>query len=432
MKIWNNLKGSRLGYILLAVLCAVVLWLYVDITTESDAYTTIRNIPVTILGEDTLSEQGLMITEVEDATVTLKLTGVRAVISQMDRDNVSITVDAAGQITEAGEQELSYNITWPSNTSLTNFSVTSRSPSTITVVVTEMETREVSVSGVFTGSVADGYLYDSADFQLGVETITVSGEATLVEQIDHAQVVLDAEELTSSWTGTLPIQLVTADGTEVEQDTLTLSQTETEVTFPVRCVKEVPLKVTFQAGGGATTDDITYEMSQEAVLISGTEETLSSISELKVGTIDLSQVITSEEYTFTLQMPEGVTNESSYSTVTVSVQISGLTTQKVETSDIRLVNVPDGITATLITESLEVRIRGDEATMALLTADDVYVEADLSEIDANATGTCTVPAEVKVQGMSNIGAIDSYSVVVEISEAEADAESEGETEADGA
>ncbi|MCD7917593.1 MAG: hypothetical protein LUF84_03910 [Clostridiales bacterium] len=431
MKIWNNLKGSRLAYILLAVLCAVVLWLYVDITTEPDAYTTIRNIPVTILGEDELSEQGLMITEVVDATVTLKLTGVRAVISQMDRDNVSITVDAAGQITAAGEQELSYNITWPSNTSLTNFSVTSRSPSTITVVVTEMETREVSVSGVFTGSVAEGYLYDSADFQLGVETITVSGEATLVEQIDHAQVVLDEEELTSSWTGTLPIQLVTADGTEVAQDTLTLSQTETEVTFPVRCVKEVPLKVTFQEGGGATTDDIIYEMSLETVLISGTEETLSSISELKVGTIDLSQVITSEEYTFTLQMPEGVTNESGYTTVTVSVQISGLTTQKVETSDIRLVNVPDGITATLITESLEVRIRGDEATMALLTADDVYVEADLSEIDANATGTCTVPAEVKVQGMSNIGAIDSYSVVVEISEAEADAEAEGETSTDG-
>ncbi|MCD7858521.1 MAG: hypothetical protein LUG55_12200 [Clostridiales bacterium] len=431
MKMWNKLKGSRLAYGLLAVLCAVALWLYVDITTEPDAYTTIRNIPVTILGEDELSQQGLMITDVEDSTVTLKLTGVRAVISQMDRDNVSITADAASQITEAGEQELSYTITWPSNTSLTNFSISSRSPSTITVTVTEIDTKEVSVSGVFTGSVADGYLYDSADFQLGVETITVSGEASLVEQIDHAQVVLDATELTSSWSGTLPIQLVTADGTEVEQEELTLSATETEATFPVRCVKEVPLKVTFQEGGGATEDDVTYEMSQETLLISGTEETLTAISELKLGTIDLSQVITSEEYTFTLQMPEGVTNESGYSTVTVSVKISGLTTQKVETSDIRLVNIPDGISATLVTESLEVRIRGDEATMALLTDEDVYVEADLSEIDANATGTCTVPAEVKVQGMSDIGAIDSYSVVVEISEAEAGTETATGTATDG-
>jgi hypothetical protein len=153
-------------------------------------------------------------------------------------------------------------------------------------------------------------------------------------------------------------------------------------------------------------------------MISGTDEQLATVNSINVGTIDLAKVITGEDVTFDLQMPTGIVNESGLSSVTVSVTISGLTTKKVETSNISIINVPEGYTAKLVTTSLEVRIRGDRDTMSLLTAQDVYVEADLSEVGEDATGTCSVPATVKVQGMNNIGAIDSYSVVVEISAAE--------------
>lgn len=417
---WNKFKGSRLAYALLALLCAIFLWLYVDITTEPDAYNTIRNIPVTFLGQDELSERGLMIVDGLDATVTLEVSGIRAVVSQMNRNNIAITVDAASQVDGPGEQQLNYNITFPSSVSGANFRTQSKSPASISVTVVEVKTKDLPVTGVFTGSVAEGYLYDTTDFTFADQQVTISGEATLIDTVARAQVVLDEEALTSSWTGTLPIQLIDAEGNAVESEDITLSVTETEVTFPVRAVKEVPLTVTFAAGGGATEDDISWSLSQNSILVSGTEEALARVDSINLGTVYLSQVITTEKYTFELQMPEGIVNESGIGKVSLSVTVSGLLTKKVETSDIRLVNVPEGVSPRLITESLEVRIRGNRDTMALLTEADVYVEADLSNIEEGAEGTCTVPVTVKVQGMSDIGAIDNYSIVVEISQSDAE------------
>jgi YbbR domain-containing protein len=368
------------------------------------------------LGEEELNAQGLQIVEGADTTVTLEVSGVRTILSQLDNQNIVVTVDAS-QITGPGEQQLSYSYTLPGSISLSSVRI-KRTPTTIGVNVVEIQTAEFPILGKFSGSVASGYLYDSSDFVFDVDTVTVSGECSLMDQIDHAQVVLEEEELSKTWMGALPIQLVDQEGNVLDASNLTMSVTEVATTFPIRAVKEVPLEVTFQSGGGATEKDIDYTLSRDTIMISGTDEQLATVNSINVGTIDLAKVITGEDVTFDLQMPTGIVNESGLSSVTVSVTISGLTTKKVETSNISIINVPEGYTAKLVTTSLEVRIRGDRDTMSLLTAQDVYVEADLSEVGEDATGTCSVPATVKVQGMNNIGAIDSYSVVVEISAAE--------------
>lgn len=412
--LWNKFKGSRVAYALLAFLSAVFLWLYVDVTTEPDTHSTIRGIPVTFLEEDKLEERGLMIVSGKDTTVTLELTGVRAVISQIDRDNISITVDADSQITGPGTWKLDYTITPPPNISLSSFRIQSRSTYSISVNVVEMKTKTIPVQGIFTGNVAGGYLYNLADFALDVSEVTVSGEGTLVDQVDRAQVVLSETELSETWTGVLPILLVDSEGNVLDTADLTVSAAETEATFPVRSMKKVPLKVSFLPGGGATEADVTYTLSQEELVISGTREALETIESVNLGTVDLSQVITSEVKEFPVVLPDGIVNEGNVDTVTVNVSISGLLTRKLTTKDIRLINVPEGMDAVLSTTSLEVRIRGRESTMELLTEDDVYVEADLSGVEQTATGSCTLPVTVKVAGMSDIGAIDSYSVVVEL------------------
>ncbi|MCD7843148.1 MAG: hypothetical protein LUG17_00790, partial [Clostridiales bacterium] len=72
------------------------------------------------------------------------------------------------------------------------------------------------------------------------------------------------------------------------------------------------------------------------------------------------------------------------------------------------------VTATLVTESLDVRIRGDKDTMSLLVEDDVVVEVDMSDVSSEVTGTVTLPATVKVTGMSDVGAVGDYEVTVEL------------------
>ncbi len=411
----NKLRHINLPYVLLAIVCAILCWLYVDVTVEPDTRVTIRNIPVTFVGEEALQEEGLMITDGQDATVSLTLVGTRAVVSQLKRTNITITVDLTTQVTEAGTQSLNYTVSYPNTINLSSVKIRSRSVSSVEVTVVQMGNKTVSVAGSFTGSVAEGYLYDSNAFSFDVTEITVTGEEPQVEQVDHAVATLTEQNLSETWIGTLALTLVDADGNEVDQEGLTLSQSEVQATFPVSLVKEISLAVTIVEGGGATEDDVTCTISPETLKVSGTQEALDGLDTFSVGTIDLSQVVTSERQSFSIDLPDGITNVSGTTVATVTLSIdSSLTTTKVTTTNIQLVNQAEDVTATLVTESLDVRIRGDKDTMSLLVEDDVVVEVDMSDVSSEVTGTVTLPATVKVTGMSDVGAVGDYEVTVEL------------------
>ena len=64
------------------------------------------------------------------------------------------------------------------------------------------------------------------------------------QQVDHAQVTLDVDDLSSTWSGELPIELVDAEGNAVDMTNLTCDITEVYTIFPVQIVKEVCLLYT--------------------------------------------------------------------------------------------------------------------------------------------------------------------------------------------
>ena len=66
----KKILDSKLLYALLAILIAVGLWFYVAITENGTADLTISGVPVVFLNEDLLEENGLMISEGKDQTVS--------------------------------------------------------------------------------------------------------------------------------------------------------------------------------------------------------------------------------------------------------------------------------------------------------------------------------------------------------------------------
>ena len=62
---------------------------------------------------------------------------------------------------------------------------------------------------------------------------------------------------------------------------------------------------------------------------------------------------------------------------------------------------------------LEVTLRGPAAELADVTAHNVRVVGDLTDISAQA-GSYTVPATVYVDGAEDVGAIGSYQITVQI------------------
>lgn len=410
---WNKIKNSKGFDIVLALVFAIVCWFYVDITVEPDIQINIRNIPVVYEGLDTLRGRGLMIQDSENTTISLKVSGQRSVLSQLNRNNVTVTVDASAQITVPGEQNLEYTVTFPNTVSNGSVKIKSRSVETIDVSVIRISTKKVTVSGVFTGSVAEGHMEDG--FQLEYNDVTVSGDKSVIKRVDHAVVTLEKSGLSETWEGTLPVTLVDQNGTTIDSDELSLSVSEMEVTLVVRQVKEVPLTVTIQEGGGVTEQDATWEITPKTILVSGPEETLSALTEWNVGTIDLSKVVTSANVVLDIALPEALTCESGEKTAKVSVTLPELSTVKMTTDNIKLNHYPQGKTVSLVTKTLEVRCRGTKKALNLLQGSDIEVTVDLDQLQADATGTCQVPAEVTIPGFSELGAVGTYEVSVYVS-----------------
>lgn len=414
---WNKLKKINGLYVVLAVACAIFFWLYVDVTVKPEISQTIYDQEVILVGADTLAESGLMLTDNSEPTVTLTFSGTRSVISQLRRNTITVSADVS-QITEAGTHALDYNITYPNGVSAANVKVR-RQVNTVNVSVVKMKTKTIAVRGAFEGSVADGYQCSAKNFSFDTNEITITGEEAVVDQVDHALVTLSETQLSATWEGSLPVTLIDQEGKEVVQDGLTLSRSEVNAVLPVTCVKEIKLGVTIVDGGGATADDISYTIDPSTILVSGTSEELEKLDSINIGTVDLSDVITSEKQTFVIELPDGLTNESNASVANIDLTIAdNLTTTKVTTSNIQLINVPEGLSAKVVSQNLQVRIRGNAESMKLLTAGDVYAEVDLSGVDTDAEGSMLLKANVKVRGMSDVGAVGKYEVTVELGPAE--------------
>ena len=183
-----------------------------------------------------------------------------------------------------------------------------------------------------------------------------------------------------------------------------------QLTAQIQQIKEVDLVVDVVYGGGATAKNTAVSLSPEVIRVSGGEAVLEELGDrYTVGTIVLADIEkSSHEQTFPLSLPEGVTNQTGVSEVTVTIRFSGLKTKEFVVDNIEMVNVPEDMTAEIINANLTVRVRGPEAEISQLTEEDISAVVDLSAAEA---GTATYKAVIQISDkFPNVGAMKTSSV----------------------
>ena len=378
----KSIRDSKWVYIILSVIIAVSFWMFVR--SGEDMETTVYNIPVTLNGERVLENQGLMITGVDSETVDLSWRGSWRALSQLDRGSVSVSLDVS-RITEPGVFSLTYSITLPNTVSPSDLSLVHSSPERIEVTVARIYSETFDIEAVFQGSVADG----------------------------SVQVVLEQYDVSESYNGELPLQLLDAQGGVIQDESLRLSAESAVVSMPVLVVKEVELTVELLPGGGATGEDAVCEVEPSTITVAGPEEAMQALDSISLGSIDLSQVVGTYIRDFQIYLDTGLENVSGVTTAQVTVTVDGLTTRAFEVDNIRMINEPSGYTPTLNTQVCTVVLRGPEEALDLIHESQIRIVADLADL-SRATGTYSVPARVYVDGSSEVGVIGAYTVSVTI------------------
>lgn len=398
---------SKLMTALLSIVIAFGLWLYVVTVVNPESENSYFDIPVVFDGAAQLADRDLMITSGTDVRVNLKLSGNRTDLNKLDKTNITIVADLS-RITGPGEHNLRYDIFYPSSAGA--IEVLNQDPQYITIQVSERIRKEVPVRVNYTGSLPDGFSADMQNAVLDHTTVTVQGPKEVVEQIEYAAISVDLTGQEENIVETVRHTLCGADGNPIEDvSSVTVSVSHIRVTVRVYQIKELPLHIRVEDGGGLTAADVTVTPNRTSIVVSGSKAALADLHEIEL-LVDLGVLTESQLLTFDITLPEGVTNVSGASQVNVDVQIPPMTTRTLAVTSARFVwiNVPENVDIAVLTEMLHIQVRGRANRLEELTAENITVYVDFS--NALIGGANSYNCSVEITGVSDVGAVGEYMV----------------------
>ena len=404
------MKKNKIPRILLAMLISVFLWLYVVTVVDPNDTKVVYSVPVTYENMTSLTDNNLVMTAGQNATVTLKFYGRRSDLNNLTSESLTVTADVS-RIKSEGEQNLSYTVTLPDSVSDNNVQLTERTPSRLTVNVERAVEKQVDVEVDISNEVADGYVADLEATKISPETITVFGPEAEVSKIDSARVSLDIGGVTETVDNSFPYQLVDSDGNAVDTTNFRCSADAVDVMLTVEKYKEIPLTLELKAGGGAKEKNVTVTLSPAYITISGPGAIVDAMDSLSIGTLDLASMTEmTETKTYDITLPDNVTNVSGQNQVTARIVLNGLSAKTLEVENFSVSHKPDGLNVTIVTTTLEITIRGPSDEIEAISAKDLTVQGDLS--DFSQAGTYKIPVTVTSKDFPGVGMIGSASITV--------------------
>lgn len=404
------MKKSKLYSLVLSVVIAFGLWLFVISNVSQEDNMTFYNIPVVMEGESALNERNLMITGVSSNTVSLNLSGTRSNLNKLNSGNITVRVKLS-EIYEPGERiGLSYDISYPGDVPEGAFVVENKSPSSIYVNVDYRRNKEIPVQVKYTGTRSENYIYDTENALLDNTVITVIGPAAVADQIEYAVVEVDLTDRVESVSEDFRYTLCNAEGEPVDAEQITTNVEMVHLDMKIERIKVVTLTADIRHGGGSTDQNTTVTFEPASIRVSGSDAVLAEIGDTySVGIINLAELDrTKNEQTYTINLPEGVTNQTGVTEVTVTVQFSGLKTKEFTIDNIQSINVPEGMEVEIINANLTVKVRGPAEEIDKLTEEDITAVVDFSAAEA---GTETYKAAIHFgDAFPNVGAMKTSSV----------------------
>lgn len=401
-------RSSRRFNIALSLLIAISLWFYVINVENPSGETSIPAIPVAVQGVDILADQGLLVTDLSRDTVTLKAVGKRKTFLKLYKSDLALSVDVS-TITGPGEYMLTGKVTPDYLRTDSSVTLSEKDSFAITVTVKKKASREIPVVGEFHGTLAAGY--DRDPIQTNPAKIEVSGPEDVMASIEKAVVVLNGESVKETLRVQESFVLLDKAGEVVKEENLTCSTELVEATLPVMKLYEVPLTVELRPGGGADAEDAELTIAPASIKLTGSDEALAQLTSISLGEIDLAEVFSSKSKVFSIPLPEGAKSRSGETEATVTLSLD-LPMKSISTNQITIANAPRGYQVSLVGDSLQVWVRGEQSVLDQVTGEHLRVVVDLANVPKK-RGQQRAEASVTLDGMSGVGVVGAdYTVAI--------------------
>lgn len=384
---------------IIAVICAIALWMYVEYENNPITDTTIE-VPINY---QNLSSEYIQLEKTQNVWVTFS--GREDKISLIRASDVSAVVDLAEA--QIGDNELVVTIQSDYNNYLSNVQ-----PANAKTYIDQWSDITLQIEPEIVGEIAEGYKQFAPS--ISPTTVDVTGPSTYLEQLDHARVQIDITGIESSMTKTLPITLINKNGEVVNNGQLLTSVSNVEVYVPID--QEIPSKTVVITPVLSGTPANNYKVERivtepETVRISAPADILNGITSIDTESIDISNITEDGVYEVPLVLPQGVSFAGTHS-AKVFVSLSSTQSTQAIAYPIEILGAKDNWQVELSQTEAEVTVSGDESSISA-EALNVSVYVNVQDLGI---GTHTVSTSVSNSGALQLTNVTPAVVTVTITE----------------
>lgn len=343
---------SNIGLKIISLFAACLLWILVVNTDDPMINRTYSGIPVEIINTEEITSEGKTFEVLDNSdTISVIVHAKRSIIEDMSRDYLRATADMK-------EMTATNNIPIEVRSSRFSDRIDTLTPVTrsVKVQIEELGEKRIRISAEATGVPAEGYVAGPATPSVNI--LTVSGPASIVEQIASAKAMVDVTGLKADISTTAAVNLYDENGEIVNGSMLKVDVTEVHVDAKIYETKVVPVSYGHIAGAPSDGYQITgaVTLSPDSVRVAGAGEAFRAMETLEIPADVLSvngaagNVV--EEVNVSGYLPSGVSfaDESFDGVVAVTIYVGNVTTKElsIPTVNISITNVPEGYTAVLV------------------------------------------------------------------------------------
>lgn len=402
---------------LVSLLLAILIWALVVYGPSNTQEKVISGVPISVTLNDYANQTlNLRITSGANETATVKVKGLRSVVSQLSAADIVITADT-GNVIKEGTYTLPLRAA--SNGDYTIQSVVGPDGNNDTVTISCDVWREAFFQ--LSVEMPNLSVADEQSYQLGTPfvsssvisdgLVTLSGPRTDINRID-AVVAVISDEATLNESSVFSAKLEARDEQGNVIDTVSFVDAEdavVSVTVPVLVYREVELKPDVSnvpAGYANSSSLVTVSPSKLELwgLPTEIDDYIASVQEyLKVDFNHLTPEDMNQD--IYLSVKDGIRLVNGEDTLSVKVNIANVITKTfdvaIDEENFNANNVPEGYTVTAKQTKLSVTLCGPSNELNAVKASDIKATVALAQ---ESTGLQTVQASISVPGKTMVWA----------------------------
>ena len=390
---------------IICVLLSFGLWLYVSNVENPLRTYELKNIPVELINEDSLTNSKFAIANKQQFTVDLKLEGPSSEVVKVKTEDFKIIADMSTYALKNGENTIPVQIiSYPENINIKNNGFLG-----IKVNLEELVQKEFTIKSKVKVNYKEN-IYEKEQ-TISPQKVTVTGGKSSIERISEAILNGEEKDIDKNKESEYDIKFVDSSGAEVndiEPDSKTA-----KLSIAVINGKVIPinLKTAGTVPQGFVLEG--YELSKNNINILGSSQNLNKIESIDTEVVDMSSLQGDSEVDVKLNLPEGISVQSGENTIKVKFKVTKEeSTTKNLVCNVQYKNLNEAFSLDSSNSTINVTLTGTQTELDKINSQNINVILDLANVKEVGTFNYTPQATLVNGNNVTISDVGSVNIVV--------------------